>query len=80
MPGPIVPVPMIATRLYVLIPVLDDQKHYWVSAPEIEKLLKRGEGWLPAHPEREEFMTWVPADFDPSAFDADEVDARLRSL
>jgi 3' terminal RNA ribose 2'-O-methyltransferase Hen1 len=41
------------SHLYVLIPVLDDQKHYWVSAPEIEKLLKRGEGWLPAHPERE---------------------------
>ena len=41
------------SHLYVLIPVLDDQKHYWVSTPEIEKLLKRGEGWLPAHPERE---------------------------
>jgi 3' terminal RNA ribose 2'-O-methyltransferase Hen1 len=41
------------SHLYVLIPVLDDQKHYWVSAPEIEKLLKRGEGWLPTHPERE---------------------------
>ena len=34
----------------------------------------------PAHPEREELMTWVPADFDPIAFDADGVDARLRSL
>lgn len=40
-------------HLYVLIPVLDDQKHYWVSAPEIEKLLHRGADWLPAHPERE---------------------------
>jgi 3' terminal RNA ribose 2'-O-methyltransferase Hen1 len=40
-------------HLYVLIPVLDDQKHYWVSEAEIEKLLRRGEGWLPAHPERE---------------------------
>jgi 3' terminal RNA ribose 2'-O-methyltransferase Hen1 len=40
-------------HLYVLIPVLDDQKHYWVSAPEIEKLLRRGEGWLAGHPERE---------------------------
>ena len=37
----------------MLVPVLDDQKHYWVSAPEIEKLLLRGEGWLAAHPERE---------------------------
>src|SRR5262245_23168171 len=34
------------SHLYVLIPVLDDQKHYWVDAAEIEKLLKRGEGWL----------------------------------
>jgi hypothetical protein len=41
------------SHLYVLIPVLDDQKHYWVSAPEIEKLLKRGEGWLATHPDRE---------------------------
>ena len=41
------------THLYVLIPVLDDDKHYWVDDAEIEKLLRRGEGWLPAHPERE---------------------------
>jgi 3' terminal RNA ribose 2'-O-methyltransferase Hen1 len=41
------------THLYVLIPVLDNEKHYWVADDEIEKLLKRGEGWLGAHPERE---------------------------
>src|SRR5262245_5021126 len=41
------------SHLYVLIPVLDDQKHYWVSAPEIEKLLRRGEGWLTTHPDRD---------------------------
>jgi len=41
------------THLYVLIPVLDDEKHYWVGEDELEKLLRRGEGWLPAHPERE---------------------------
>lgn len=40
-------------HLYVLVPVLDDKKHYWVSEAEIAKLLHRGEGWLPAHPERE---------------------------
>jgi 3' terminal RNA ribose 2'-O-methyltransferase Hen1 len=40
-------------HLYVLLPVLDDEKHYWVSEPEIEKLMRRGEGWLAAHPERE---------------------------
>ena len=41
------------THLYVLIPVLDAEKHYWVSQDEVEKLLRRGEGWLQAHPERE---------------------------
>jgi 3' terminal RNA ribose 2'-O-methyltransferase Hen1 len=41
------------THLYVLIPILDNEKHYWVGEDEIEKLLKRGEGWLGAHPEKE---------------------------
>jgi 3' terminal RNA ribose 2'-O-methyltransferase Hen1 len=39
-------------HLYVLLPVLDDAKHYWVAPDEIEKLLRAGEGWLAAHPER----------------------------
>jgi 3' terminal RNA ribose 2'-O-methyltransferase Hen1 len=39
-------------HLYVLLPVLDDAKHYWVSADEVDKLLRFGEGWLPAHPEQ----------------------------
>ena len=41
------------SHLYVLIPVLDNDKHYWVGDEELEKLLRHGEGWLPAHPERE---------------------------
>ena len=41
------------THLYVLVPVLDDQKHYWVSRDEVEKLLRRGEGWLERHPARD---------------------------
>jgi 2-polyprenyl-3-methyl-5-hydroxy-6-metoxy-1,4-benzoquinol methylase len=41
------------THLYVLIPVLDNEKHYWVGDEEVEKLLRRGEGWLAGHPERE---------------------------
>ncbi len=41
------------THLYVLIPVLDDEKHYWVGDDEVEKLLRRGEGWLSTHPEKE---------------------------
>ena len=43
----------VLTHLYVLLPVLDDAKHYWVGGDEIEKLLRRGEGWLRAHPENE---------------------------
>ncbi len=41
------------THLYVLIPVLDNEKHYWVGQDEIDKLLKRGEGWLSLHPEKD---------------------------
>ncbi|MEV6412335.1 3' terminal RNA ribose 2'-O-methyltransferase Hen1 [Kribbella sp. NPDC051718] len=40
-------------HLYVLMPVLDDAKHYWVGPDEIEKLLRAGEGWLATHPEKE---------------------------
>ena len=40
-------------HLYVLIPVLDADKHYWVGKDEVEKLLRHGEGWLQLHPERE---------------------------
>jgi 3' terminal RNA ribose 2'-O-methyltransferase Hen1 len=39
-------------HLYVLLPVLDDAKHYWVAPDEIEKLLRSGEGWLGDHPEK----------------------------
>jgi 3' terminal RNA ribose 2'-O-methyltransferase Hen1 len=41
------------THLYVLIPVLDTEKHYYVGDDEVEKLLKRGEGWLAGHPARD---------------------------
>lgn len=40
-------------HLYVLIPVLDDAKHYWVGEDEISKLLSHGEGWLETHPAKE---------------------------
>jgi 3' terminal RNA ribose 2'-O-methyltransferase Hen1 len=40
-------------HLYVLIPVLDDEKHYWVGDDEVEKLLAKGGDWLAAHPEKE---------------------------
>jgi 3' terminal RNA ribose 2'-O-methyltransferase Hen1 len=37
-------------HLYVLVPVLDNAKHYWMSQDEIDKLLRHGEGWLASHP------------------------------
>jgi 3' terminal RNA ribose 2'-O-methyltransferase Hen1 len=42
------------THLYVLVPVFDNRKHYFVGEDEIEKLLAKGEGWLASHPEKEE--------------------------
>lgn len=41
------------SHLYVLLPVLDATKHYWVGPDEVDKLLRVGEGWLAGHPERE---------------------------
>lgn len=43
----------ILNHLYVLIPVLDDAKHYWIDKAEIEKLLAKGGDWLPSHPAKE---------------------------
>ena len=40
-------------HLYVLLPVLDDAKHYWVSTDEIDKLIRAGGDWLAGHPEKE---------------------------
>ena len=42
------------THLYVLIPVFDNQKHYFVGEDELEKLLAKGGGWLASHPEKEQ--------------------------
>jgi 3' terminal RNA ribose 2'-O-methyltransferase Hen1 len=42
------------SHLYVLMPVFDNQKHYFVGDDEMEKLLARGKGWLAGHPEKEE--------------------------
>ncbi len=39
-------------HLYVLLPVLDDAKHYWVSDDEVDKLIRAGAGWLGTHPEK----------------------------
>ncbi|WP_406701125.1 3' terminal RNA ribose 2'-O-methyltransferase Hen1 [Singulisphaera sp. Ch08] len=55
------------THLYVLVPVFDNQKHYFVGDDELEKLLEKGKGWLSAHPEREE-ITKRYLKFRPSLF------------
>ncbi len=55
------------THLYVLVPVFDNQKHYFVGDDEMEKLLARGSGWLATHPEREE-ITRRYLKFQPSLF------------
>jgi 3' terminal RNA ribose 2'-O-methyltransferase Hen1 len=50
----VIPLHLLLSHLYVLIPVLDDDKHYWVDQAEVEKLLRHGESWLAGHPEREQ--------------------------
>ena len=40
-------------HLYVLIPTLDDDKHYWVDRAEVDKLMLRGGDWLAGHPDRD---------------------------
>jgi 3' terminal RNA ribose 2'-O-methyltransferase Hen1 len=45
------------SHLHVMIPVLDDDKHYYVNEDEIEKLLRHGEGWLATHPLKEEITS-----------------------
>lgn len=42
------------THLYVLVPVFDNRKHYFVGDDELEKLLAKGAGWLATHPERDQ--------------------------
>lgn len=48
------PLKNVLTHLYVLLPVLDNEKHYWVGDDEVDKLIRHGEGWLANHPEREQ--------------------------
>ncbi|HWO95040.1 MAG TPA: 3' terminal RNA ribose 2'-O-methyltransferase Hen1 [Bacillus sp. (in: firmicutes)] len=39
-------------HLFILIPVLDNYKHYFIDEKEIEKIQRYGEGWLDEHPLR----------------------------
>ncbi|MBN2209954.1 MAG: 3' terminal RNA ribose 2'-O-methyltransferase Hen1 [Sedimentisphaerales bacterium] len=75
------------THLYVLVPVFDHHKHYYVGRAEMENLLAKGTGWLATHPQREaityRFLKHAPSfarqalaqlaqDQEPAADDADE--------
>lgn len=44
------------SHLYVLLPVLDNDKHYYVSQNEIDKLIDKGKDWLESHPEKEQIV------------------------
>jgi 3' terminal RNA ribose 2'-O-methyltransferase Hen1 len=48
------PLRELLAHLYVLIPVLDRDKHYYIGEAEVDKLLRHGEGWLATHPERDQ--------------------------
>ena len=50
-------VKQLLTHIYVLIPVLDNAKHYWIGNDEVSKLLRKGDGWLAQHPECELITT-----------------------
>lgn len=50
------PLSALLSHLYVLMPVLDDDKHYWVGDEEVNKLLRHGEGWLNTHPEQKKII------------------------
>ena len=49
-----VPLSELLTHLYVLVPVFDARKHYFVGPDEMEKLLAKGKGWLARHPAKDE--------------------------
>lgn len=48
-----IPLQNLLQHLYVLLPVFDYERHYYISSNDIEVLLKKGENWLKDHPERE---------------------------
>lgn len=43
-------------HIYVLIPVFDKQKHYYISEDEIDKLISHGGEWLADHPAKNEII------------------------
>ena len=62
------PLAELLAHLYVLIPVLDNDKHYWVGDDEVDKLVRHGGTWLANHPERD-FITRRYLKYRPSLAD-----------
>ncbi len=52
----VVPLHVLLSHLYVLVPVLDNDKHYWIGEDEVEKLLRHGGDWLAGHPAKEQVV------------------------
>lgn len=48
-----IPLQTLLAHLYVLIPVMDNDKHYWINREEVQKLLDKGAGWLEQHPHKQ---------------------------
>lgn len=44
-------------HIYILVPSLDIDKHYFVSENEIDKLERYGEPWIQSHPFKEEIIS-----------------------
>lgn len=44
-------------HLYILLPVLDNEKHYWVGQDEVDKLLDKASEWLEDHPLKETIVS-----------------------
>ena len=51
------PLKQLLSHLYVLIPVLDNEKHYFITQDEVDKLLRKGKGWIEGHPEKETIVS-----------------------
>ncbi len=51
-----VPLHLLLSHLYVLVPVLDNDKHYWIGEDEVDKLLRHGDTWLAGHPAKEQIV------------------------
>ena len=47
------------SQLYVFILALDNDRHFWISQTDIDVLIRRGEGWLSSHPQKD----WITRRF-----------------